>query len=400
MDGRPLDDGARGRLARLLADDRIDAATLLARLEDWGTLEKCPAFGAALDHLFHIEIGEAEARELVMRLLSHRDRLRAVLGRDPGLRVAGIDFFTNVEARLHNPVVLEGDDWERTSRSAREDPLTGLKNREVFLRTLVTEIRRAERYGSPLSMLLLDLDGFKEVNDRYGHLLGDLVLQRFGELLRNSVRESDVACRYGGEEFVVVLPETDRLGAFDVGERIRGRVERIFESEPVEGVKLRLTLSGGVACYSEDGETATELLSRADAALYDAKGAGKNRVSIRHPERRGAVRYPARGATSVLVSAPGGSGTWRARPVNVSRTGILVEGEPTVPAAGPVELRFDAMDGAPFPRGSVVRGSVVRAEPAGGSASRVGVAFDGPLPDAVRSRIAAARRGPRAEDAA
>ena len=101
----------------------------------------------------------------------------------------------------------------------------------------------------------MDLDGFKQVNDLHGHLFGDLVLERLGALLRRSIRETDVACRYGGEEFGIVLPQTDRLGAFEVGERVRLLVESRFATEELDGIRAGITLSAGVATFPDDGGT-------------------------------------------------------------------------------------------------------------------------------------------------
>jgi diguanylate cyclase (GGDEF)-like protein len=139
-----------------------------------------------------------------------------------------MDFLTNVERRLLNPKIVEMETYEATERSARTDALTTLSNRRVFDEVLDREIRRSRRYRWPVTLLLLDLDRFKEVNDAWGHLLGDLVLERIGGLLRRTVREADVCCRFGGEEFAVVLPETARLGGFAVAERLRRQVEREF----------------------------------------------------------------------------------------------------------------------------------------------------------------------------
>lgn len=390
MDGRPLDEKSRARLFRVLSDDRPDPSRWLERIADWGRLEGRSPFSAALEALFHVPLAEREAEVVLRRVLDHRRALGERLGRDPGVRVAGVDFLTNLEPRLSNPVVVDEEDWERILQSARSDPLTGLYNREVFHATLVREIRRAHRFHTDLSLVLLDLDGFKEVNDRHGHLLGDRVLERVGSLLRRSIRETDLACRYGGEEFGIVLPQTDRLGAFEAAERIRVLVESRFGSEDIEGVRVALTLSAGIAAHPEDGATATEMVARADAALYDAKGAGRNCVRLRHPERRKAVRYPARRDRTVLLEISG-SPPRRAVPLDVSRNGMLVECDASGPDRGTVELLVGETDPLSGGRPHVLRGKVARSE-ALETGRRLGLVFEGPIPESVRAELAVPRR--------
>jgi diguanylate cyclase (GGDEF)-like protein len=162
-------------------------------------------------------------------------------------------------------------------RQAMTDELTGLANRRRFMEALGAEIARAERFGSALTLVLADIDDFKRINDRFGHHVGDEALKRFAELLTGGLREIDVAGRLGGEEFGVLLPDTDLEGALLAAGRIRRAVE---DSELVqsEAVRVRFTASLGVAGY--EGDSADRLLQRADAALYTAKSEGKNQVSV------------------------------------------------------------------------------------------------------------------------
>lgn len=160
-------------------------------------------------------------------------------------------------------------------RQAVTDELTGLANRRSFLETLETELRRAQRFGSPLGLVFADLDNFKLVNDRFGHQAGDDVLRAFGAVLQGRIREIDLAARLGGEEFAVLLPETDATGSRALAEDLRAAVAGlVIESGPHA---IRVTASFGVAAFPEtDG--ADELMTAADLALYSAKRQGKNRV--------------------------------------------------------------------------------------------------------------------------
>lgn len=160
---------------------------------------------------------------------------------------------------------------------ATTDALTGCLNRRALFEKLAQEFERLRRYGFALTLLMIDLDRFKEVNDTYGHLVGDRVLQQLGELLRRQVRTVDVVARYGGEEFAVVLPETEKAGGIVFAERIRAAVAAHDFSDSDE--PLHLTVSIGVASTSEPGvESEEQLIELADRALYRAKNEGRNLV--------------------------------------------------------------------------------------------------------------------------
>jgi len=169
-------------------------------------------------------------------------------------------------ARLHDVV----------QRQAITDDLTGLVNRRRFIEALQAEIERARRFGSPLTVILADLDDFKRVNDDYGHHAGDVVLRSFADLVRSHVRDVDVPGRIGGEEFAILLPETDAGGAAGVAERMRHSLSSVsvFVSDDRA---VRVTSSFGVAELVTE-QAGDDLLRAADAALYRAKSEGKNRV--------------------------------------------------------------------------------------------------------------------------
>lgn len=167
-------------------------------------------------------------------------------------------------------------------RLARIDALTGLENRQSLMAGLESELARALRYDHPLSLMILDLDHFKDVNDTHGHLVGDRVLATAAVVIKDTARVTDIVGRYGGEEFCVVLPETDNVGACLVAGRIRERVEEIRVELP-HGSGLGITCSIGVAQASSPDADA--LIALADACLYKAKRAGRNRVVAAAPAR-------------------------------------------------------------------------------------------------------------------
>ena len=169
-------------------------------------------------------------------------------------------------ARLH-AVVQE---------QAVTDPLTELANRRRFMAALATELQRAQRFGESVALVLGDIDNFKVVNDTFGHATGDAVLQAFSDVLRQRVRDIDLAARLGGEEFAILLPETDLVGGERLAERLRDAVERL-RLPGTEEMRVSVTASFGVAAYPES-PTPGDLLAAADSALYAAKMRGKNRV--------------------------------------------------------------------------------------------------------------------------
>ena len=169
-------------------------------------------------------------------------------------------------------------DREELERLANFDPLTGLYNRQAILGKLHELINRAKRYKEYFSLSMLDIDHFKKVNDRYGHLIGDDVLEKIAVLIRRNIRDTDIAGRYGGEEFIIILPQADLSSATVVAERIRNIIENAEMKDPGGNV-FAITVSQGLSIW-EQGEDAYSLISRADEALYKAKENGRNRVEI------------------------------------------------------------------------------------------------------------------------
>lgn len=164
----------------------------------------------------------------------------------------------------------------RLYRQATRDPLTGLFNRRLLIERLDNEISRSQRHGNPLSLLLLDLDKFKRVNDTYGHIAGDMVLKTFSAIAEESIRNIDFIGRYGGEEFLVIMPETPIANACEAAERIRAACRQITVLTD-DDQEISFSASIGVSQWREGDDNAS-LLERADIALYRAKEQGRDRV--------------------------------------------------------------------------------------------------------------------------
>jgi diguanylate cyclase (GGDEF)-like protein len=221
------------------------------------------------------EAGDADGERIELPLQAGRESFGTIVLTGPGFTLEQLESAATLagqaaialeNARLHAMV----------KRQAQIDGLTGLANRRHAEEVLRTEIARAERYGSPLALVMADLDGFKAINDVYGHPAGDTVLREFAQTLRHTTREIDVTARWGGEEFALILPNTGLSGAVELAERVRTALMERTILTP-DGDSLSVTASFGVAAFSEaTGEE--ELVAAADEALYEAKRSGRNRV--------------------------------------------------------------------------------------------------------------------------
>ncbi|MEA2576175.1 MAG: two-component system, cell cycle response regulator, partial [Chloroflexia bacterium] len=174
----------------------------------------------------------------------------------------------------HSQLVGQNEEYVRLAIS---DALTHLFNKGYFDYRLKLECERSRRAGQPLTLIALDLDNFKQVNDRHGHAKGDELLAGVGNVIRAATRTIDCPCRVGGDEFIVILPQTDIEGASTVAERLR---RGVLEMVKKQGLATTVSVSCGISAYSPSTRDASELVEQSDAALYKAKQAGKNQVAI------------------------------------------------------------------------------------------------------------------------
>ena len=267
----------------------------------------------------------------------------------------------------------------REQRSARDaairlstiDPLTGLYNRTFFFAAVDREIARSARSGRGFCLLMMDLDELKQINDRNGHFFGDRVIRGVGEVIRSSGRRIDTAARYGGDEFVVVLPETDPTGAFVLAEKIRQEVAEL--RVPVGGsAPIHPSISIGVVSYPADGRTSDELMITADRSMYRSTRAGKNRVmGAAGPCEVGEPVFdPVPNVSSIAMPVPAGQTRPGPRPDPASAGPLTPAGrtEPADPAAAAESP--DGENAAVGPRRPSPRGKAAQGTPSVARVSR------------------------------
>jgi diguanylate cyclase (GGDEF)-like protein len=365
------------QLLQLLAEDTRNTERLLARLDGISRESGIEAHAALILILTQLAFDEAEARAHWDGIVAHRHALSLALGRDAGLRVAILDYFMNVNRRLVSPTLIDVAMEEAPTR-IDADPLTGLAGDRAFRVALQGELRRARRYGHSVGIAIFDLDRFGEINARVDRLVADRLLREAAMLLGNKIRDIDLAARPGEDELAVMLPQTDRNGAFLVADRFRREIETHFRKREAGGKPADLTVSGGVAAYPEDGLDAEALIARAAQALYQAKGSGKNAVLVHSPERRRFLRFDLetrRCEIAVLVPRDAGEGRVR----NLSRNGLLFASPEPIEVGEDVEIRLESGGRNGALRVLRLRGRVVRLEeaPSGeGERFEVGIAFD------------------------
>ena len=254
--------------------------TIIAQLSQTGD----NLYSELLYYLTYRRFNSEQAETIWRAIMKHKARMAEDLGRRVSFRVAALDYLSTRTGILKQARLIAKPEFESFLSFVNIDEVTGVYNRRCFNETLGQEVRRARRYSSEVSLLLVDIDDFKRVNDRYGHLNGDAALRRVGRMLRDSTRQTDFVCRFGGDELAIILPETTSSHAALLAERIRRSIVRVGV-EPGSAASqengMVLTYSIGGATYPGDCDEAEELVAIADQMCLDAKRHGKNQVRMR-----------------------------------------------------------------------------------------------------------------------
>ena len=227
------------------------------------------------------------AENLWKKILLNREKLNKKLNRTVNIGVAALDFFQeHHDYSISNPLIIEEKLFDEIKRRVLVDDLTGLYNYRYFKNRIKEEISKSRRYNAVFSIIMLDIDDFKHYNDTFGHIEGNKVLKKIADLLQKALRSADVVIRFGGEEFLIILPQINKKAAIIVGDKIRKKLSKLK-------LKKAITISGGVATYLTDTKNdENDLIYLADMALYRAKYEGKNRICNFPLERRIYTRIP------------------------------------------------------------------------------------------------------------
>lgn len=221
-----------------------------------------------------------KAKKMWLKVLDHQKYMMKSLRRDPGIVVTALDYVENINPiSKHNYVFIEQDELRQLVEMSLLDGLTQLYNRNSFMLLVDKELQLANRHNLSGSLLMIDLDNFKAVNDNNGHKHGDDTLLICANIIKSAIRSMDVAGRFGGDEFMAYLPNSKKEEALLIAERIKDTVRKeLSKHKSHNKIKNIVTASIGISFYPQDGTNVSELIQKADDALYSAKGNGKNIV--------------------------------------------------------------------------------------------------------------------------
>jgi len=287
----------------------------------------------------HVDLRESESVQIWEDMLSRRRGLTGLVGRQVSLKTALTDVLSSA-GLLRVPILIEYDELKKLELNAVTDPLTGLYNRRLFAETFEKELNRARRYTQPLGLVTLDLHRFKEVNDKHGHPRGDDVLRAAAATLKKALRTSDSAFRIGGDEFALLLPQTDSAQALALSRR----VETVF-AEMLQPLQLAVTVAmdHGVAIFPQDAEQADQLIRIADERLYRLKHANHNKTTngSARPELSLVPETPAAPAPERPASQP--------QPISIEARRAIEKTESSVAEAVPAPSARASADLVPAP---------------------------------------------------
>ncbi len=332
-------------------DDFIEEINFLAKENGDDTYKE------TIQVLSDITLEPEDAKTCWLGVLSHRKRISNLLDRKISLTTAICDYFCSLNKPLKSCKIIEINNFEKMIEESNHDSLTGLFNKTYFQNTLDQHLSLAKRHGTDLSVLFLDIDDFKEINDTLGHHCGDIVLKQVADTINNKMRESDVKARFGGDEFVILMPNTYKLNALLLSERLR----KTLNETPIEleNSTLNIAVSGGVSGFPVDAAKAETLLDLADRALYMAKGAGKNTISLFKEDKRRFLRIKFNRAIKVKQLGFSRTKTQSGTSKNIAIGGILFENKESLPIGTKVQVSIPILaDQDPL----LLIGTIVRVE--------------------------------------
>ncbi len=290
------------------------------------------------------------------RTQMHRQKLSDLLGRNVDIATALCDYLQSATNFLSHPRLIEAREYENVIHETINDKLTGLFNRPYFDEAFNQQVALAKRYKEDFTLLFLDIDNFKDINDTFGHLAGDAALREIAAVILKEKRDSDIAARFGGEEFVLLMTHTDNVNALSFAERLRKQVEMLEIS--YRDQIFRLTISGGIASFPFNSEDPKQLLQMADSAVYLAKGAGKNTICLFKEEKRRYLRIKIQQPVLAKELDFNNSATFTGTSKDICVGGILFENNCPLPIGALIKVQVPVNDGTPV----MLIGTVVRVE--------------------------------------
>ncbi|MBM9589878.1 diguanylate cyclase [Leptospira sp. 201903075] len=301
----------------ILEEDPCSEETLVQKIKDGHihTLDDSQIYSALLKVLTSLDVPENESESIWQNIIDNKNKLTHCMGREVGIRIATLDYFTNINKKIKNPKIIEMRLFADTEKLILVDELTRLYNRRHFETALNREFKQSTRYNQNLSLLIIDIDDFKKINDTYGHTTGDEILTKVAKQITSCLRTEDTACRIGGEEFAVIFPQTNEEQALIASEKLLEACRTIQLSGK------SVTLSGGIVSYPEKVKTCGDMYDLADRALYTAKYSGKNQVVAYSNEKRSSLRFDAN--LELLFILP--DKTLKTISKNISVTGIAFD---------------------------------------------------------------------------
>ena len=315
------------------------------------------AYQAIIQILTDFDFKPDEAEKWWFEITKHREDISNALGRQINLMAAISDYCSLIKKSLKNYKILDINTFEEIKKESTHDNLTDLFNKGYFQDALNQHISLAKRHNTDLSVVFLDIDDFKEVNDTLGHDSGDIVLKAVAKTISEALRASDIIARFGGDEFVILMPNTDKFNALLISERISKTIkDKVIK---LESKNCQITLRGGVAGYPIDANNAKDLLNRADNALYRAKGAGKNRISLFKKDKRRFLRIKFNRPIKVKQLSFNLTRTLSGISKNIAIGGILFRSKEPLPIGAKVQVSI-AMNKGSDPL--LLIGTIVRLE--------------------------------------
>lgn len=327
----------------------------------------CPVIFSTLAN---VDLPLKTATRYWVDVLNHRTQLIRQLNRKISLITAMSDYLQAFTKFLASSCLVDARTFERVISGTTHDNLTGLYNRTYFDETYEQQISLAKRYNTDMSILFLDIDDFKDINDSFGHFAGDFALQEVARIISKSKRVSDVAARYGGEEFVLLMPHTTNVDACNLAERIRKEIE--LTELVYKGVSFKLTISGGMASYPLNSMEPKDLLFMADSAVYLAKGSGKNTISQFKDEQRRYLRIKIN--RPILIKELGfkANDVFSGTSKDIGMGGILLENNQHLPLGSIQEMSVAIND---TDERLLLIGKVLRVEQCGEQCFNIGLSF-------------------------